>query len=159
MKSLLNSMSSGVRIRLTDLLVIKMLNCLGLIPDSFSAEAVDAFTQDWSSLAIVGKVLAPTMRSSLVRGTLVVPMSKSAYFWPFLSTNGFHLNSFIADWMYLPSRPDLFVKGRAKNSLFSTDHFKSRCLAPRIDFAATSDHGSYAGFCTSSKGHCFVCEP
>ena len=121
MKSLLNSMSSEVRIRLTDLLVIKMLNCLGLIPDSFSAEAVDAFTQDWSSLAIVGKVLAPTMRSSLVRGTLVVPMSKSAYFWPLLSTNGFHLNSFIADWMNLPSRPDLFVKGRTKNSLFSTD--------------------------------------
>lgn len=121
MKSLLNSMSSEVRIRLTDLLVIKMLNCLGLIPDSFSAEAVDAFTQDWSSLAIVGKVLAPTMRSSSVRRTLVVPMSKSAYFWPLLSTNGFHLNSFIADWMYLPSRPDLFVKGRTKNSLFSTD--------------------------------------
>lgn len=35
-KSLLNSMSSGDLRRLTDLLVVTMLNCLGLILDSFS---------------------------------------------------------------------------------------------------------------------------
>lgn len=131
-------------------------------------EAYDPFTQDWSSennwlvppitFVSVGNVLAH-MKSCSAHGTLVVPMRKSEYFWPLLCTDGVHLNSFIADWMYLPSRPDKFVKGRAKNSLFSTYQFQSRCLALQIDFAVANDRCSYAGFCTSSKGHCFVCEP
>ena len=37
--------------------------------------------------------------------------------------------------MYLPNRPDLFVKGKAKNKLFGTKAFKSRCLALQVDFS------------------------
>lgn len=90
-------------------------------------EAVDAFTQDWSSennwlvppVTLIGKVLSH-MRDCRASGTLIVPMWKSAYFWPLFCSGGVHLNSFVAEWVYLPRRPDLFVKGRAKNKLFAT---------------------------------------
>ena len=128
-------------------------------------EAVDAFSQDWSSdinwlvppVTFIGTVLS-FMRSCKARGTLVVPMWRSACFWPLLCTDGVHFNSFVADWMYLPNRPDVFVEGRAKNSLFSTDQFKSRCLALRIAFPGAGDRRSNAGFCTSPEGFCFVCQ-
>ena len=178
-------------------------------------EAVDAFSQDWSSdinwlvppVTFIGTVLS-YMRSCKARGTLVVPMWRSACFWvylgvrtcevflcfvtimfvlsivltslfslstslvkvtgsytedepcfwPLLCTDGVHFNSFVADWMYLPNRPDLFVEGRAKNSLFSTDQFKSRCLALRIAFPGAGDRRSNAGFCTSPEGFCLVCQ-
>ena len=68
-------------------------------------------------------------------GTLVVPLWKSAYYWPLLSKDGTHLNSFVSHSLYLPNRPDLFVRGKAKNKLFGTKAFKSRCLALRVDFA------------------------
>ena len=106
-------MSFGVRIRLTDLLVVTILSCLDLISRFLQpgTEAVDAFSQDWSSdinwlvppVTFIGTVLSH-MRSCKARGTLVVPMWRSACFWPLLCTDGVHFNSFVADWMYLPNR-------------------------------------------------------
>lgn len=100
-------------------------------------EAYDAFTQDWSSennwlvppitFVSVGNVLAD-MKSCSAHGTLVVPMRKSEYFWPLLCTDGVHLNSFIADWMYLPSRPDKFVKGEQKTACFPHTSFSQGVL-------------------------------
>ena len=46
-------------------------------------------------------------------------MWKSAQFWPLLCSDGVHLNSFVKDCL------DLFVKGRAKNTLFGTKALKS----------------------------------
>ena len=91
-------------------------------------------------------------------GTLVVPLWKSAYFWPLLSNDGTHLNSFVCHWLYLPNRSDLFVKGKAKNKLLGTKAFKSRCLALRVDFARNVRTSS-VGFCTSPMGWCSGCNP
>ena len=74
------------------------------------------------------------MHKSETVGSLIVPVWKS-YFWPLLCSDGVHVNSFVAHWFYLPARPDLFVKGRAKNTLFGTKAFKSSCVALRLDFA------------------------
>ena len=89
-------------------------------------EAVDAFSQDWSSdnnwlvppTALIGRVLNH-MRDCKAVGTLIVPIWKSAQFWPLLCSDGVHLNSFVKDCL------DLFVKGRAKNTLFGTKALKS----------------------------------
>ena len=105
-------------------------------------EAVDAFTQDWSSennwlvppITLVGRLLSH-MRDCKAVGSLIVPMWKSAYFWPLLCNDGVHLNFCVKDWLFLPNKPDLFIKGKAKNKLFGTKAFKSRCLALRINFA------------------------
>lgn len=98
------------------------------------------------------------MKDGRASGTLIVTLWKSAYFWPLLCSDGVHLNSFVAERMYLPRRPDLFVKGRAKHKFFATEQFSSRCLALRIDLAVTCDRRSDARFCTSSSGFCFVCQ-
>ena len=129
------------------------------------AEAVDAFTQDWSPennwlvppISLIGRVLKH-MSDCKALGTLVVPLWKSAYYWPLLSKDGTHLNSFVSHWLYLPNRPDLFVRGKAKNKLFGTKAFKSRCLALRVDFARNVRTSS-VGFCTSPLGWCSVFNP
>ena len=65
-----------------------------------AAEAVDAFSQDWSSdnhnwlvppTTLIGRVLCH-MRDCKAVGTLIVPMWKSAHFWPLLCSDGVHLN-------------------------------------------------------------------
>ena len=128
-------------------------------------EAVDAFTQDWSSgnnwlvpsISLIGKLLSHMHESKAV-GTLIVPMWKSSYFWPLLCSDGVHFNSFVADWLYLSARPDLFVKGRAKNKLFGSKAFKSSCVALRLDFAGNG-RSVLRGFCTVPLGWCSVCRP
>ena len=127
------------------------------------AEAVDAFSQGWSSdnnwlvppTTLIGRVLCH-MRDCKALGTLIVPMWKSAQFWPLSCSDGVHLNSFVKDCLFLPNIPDLFVKGRAQNTLFGTKALKSRNLAIRIYFADDSCP-STVGFCTSPKGWCPVC--
>ena len=109
-----------------------------------AAEAVDAFSQDWSldnnwlvpPTTLIGRVLCH-MRDCKAVGTLIVPMWKSAQFWPLLCSDGVH--------------SEFFVKGRAKNTLFGT-----KASAIRIDFADDSCL-STVGFCTSPKGWCSVC--
>ena len=106
------------------------------------AEAVDTFTRDWSPennwlvspISLIGRVLKHTSDCKAV-GTPVVPLWKSAYFWPLSSSDATHLNYFVCQRLYLPNRPDLFGKGKVKNKLFGTKAFKSRCFALRIDFA------------------------
>ena len=64
-----------------------------------AAEAFDAFSQDWSSdnnwlgppTTLIGRVLCH-MRDCKAVGTLIVPMWKSAQFWPLLCSDGVHLN-------------------------------------------------------------------
>lgn len=59
------------------------------------------------------------MRDCMAVGTLTVPMWKSAQFWPLLCNDGVHLNLFVREWLFLPRRSDLFLKGRAKNTFIS----------------------------------------
>jgi len=128
-------------------------------------EAVYAFSQDWSSennwlvppTILICRSLSH-MRDCMAVGTLIVPMWKSAQFWPLLCNDGVHLNPFVREWLFLPRRSDLFVAGRAKNTLFGNKVLKSRCLALRIDFA-NYKRLSNVGFCTSPIGYCSVCQP
>ena len=128
-------------------------------------EAVDAFTQDWSSennwlvpsISLIAKLLSHMHESKAV-GTLIVPIWKSSYFWPLVCSDGVHFNSFVADWLYLSARPNLFVKGRAKNTLFGSKAFKLSCVALRLDFAGNG-RSVLQGFCTVPQEWCSVCRP
>ena len=44
-------------------------------------------------------------------GTLVVPLWRSAHFWPRLCFDGLHWSGFIHDCVILPDLPNLFVRG------------------------------------------------
>ena len=78
-------------------------------------------------------------------GSLIVTMWKSAYFPPLLCGDDVHFNFFVRDWLFLSlcfNKSNLFIKGKAKNKLFGTKAFKSRCLALRIDFAGNNFRSS-----------------
>ena len=70
-------------------------------------EAVDAFSQDWSTennwlvppTVLIGRSLSH-LRDRKAIGTLIVPMWKSAQFWPLLCDDGVHLNSIVREWFF-----------------------------------------------------------
>ena len=103
---------------------------------------MDAFTQDWSSeniwlvlpTTLVGRVFSHMSDCKAV-----------AYFGPLQCSDGAHFNFFVRDWLFLSlcfNKSNLFIKGKAKNKLFGTKAFKSRCLALRIDFAGNNFRSS-----------------
>ena len=69
------------------------------------------------------------------KGTLIVPLWKSAHFWPVLSSDGLHWSPFIHDWVILPNFSNLFIRGKVKNSIFGGRALSFVTLALRIDFS------------------------
>ena len=63
---------------------------------------VNAFCSDWSGVnnwlcppvSLIGSVIQ-FMKVSKAKGTLIVPLWKSAYFWPLIYPNGLHLSKII----------------------------------------------------------------
>ena len=75
-------------------------------------------------------------------GTLVVPLWRSAYFWPRLCFDGLRWNGFVREWVILPDLPNVFVRAKAKNSIFGRGSLPFPSVALRIDFSAAPGQGS-----------------
>ena len=79
------------------------------------AEAVDAFTVAWCNevcwwvppLYLVMRVVKHA-RACAAKGTLIVPLWKSAPFWPVLCPDGIHLAGYIKQWAKLQFLPGFF---------------------------------------------------
>ena len=107
-----------------------------------SSSGVDAFAQDWSHhnnwlcppVFLTCKVIKH-LKLCGAKGTLIVPLWKSAHFWPILSSDGLHWSPFIHDWVILPNFPNLFTRGKVKNSIFGGRPLSFVTLALRIDFS------------------------
>ena len=110
---------------------------------------VNAFAQDWSNdnnwlcppVCLTCKVLSH-LKVCNAAGTLVVPLWRSAYFWPRLCFDGLHWSGFVHDWVILTDLPNLFVRGIAKNSIFGRDSLPFPSVALRIDFSTAPRQGS-----------------
>ena len=106
------------------------------------SSGVNAFSQDWSHhnnwlcppVYLTRKVVKH-MEICSAQGTLIVPLWKSAHFWPILCSDGFHWSTFLHDWVILPSLPNLFIRGKAKNSIFGSKPLAFVSLALRLDFS------------------------
>lgn len=102
---------------------------------------VNAFSQDWQydnnwlcpPVYLTCKVLKH-LRACNAQGTLIVPVWKSAHFWPLLCADGVHWNGFIHDWLVLPNHPKLFLKCKAQNCIFGNKPLRFATVALRIDF-------------------------
>ena len=124
-------------------------------------EAVDAFLQNWSfdnnwlvpPISRIGMVISH-MKSRSARGSLVVPLWRSAYFWTLLCSDGVHWNNFVHDWVVLPPFSEVFIQGRAKNKFFSSSPNNSPVVALYIDFLVPPRLDRLGVFCTSP--HCNV---
>jgi len=109
-----------------------------------SSEAVDAFCQDWRfnnnwlcpPVCLIARV-NKHLELCHARGTLIVPLWKSSFFWNSCSKDGVHWSSFVIaiDWVYLPKFHDLFIKRKARNSLFGSRSLNFDVVALRIDFS------------------------
>ena len=110
---------------------------------------VNAFAQDWSNdnnwlcppVCLTCKVLSH-LKVCNAAGTLVVPLWRSAHFWPRLCFDGLHWSGFVHDWVILPDLPNLFVRGKAKNSIFGRGSLPFPSVALRIDFTTVPRQGS-----------------
>ena len=106
------------------------------------SSGVNAFSQDWSHhnnwlcppVYLTCKVIKH-MELCCAQGTLIVPLCKSAHFWPVLCSDGFHWSTFIHDWVILPNFPNLFIRGKAKNSIFGSKPLAFVSLALRLVFS------------------------
>ena len=118
---------------------VKLFNSKFYQPGS---SGVNAFAQDWSHhnnwlcppVFLTCKVIKH-LKLCGAKGTLIVPLWKSAHFWPILSSDGLHWSPFIHDWVILPNFPNLFIRGKDKNSIFGGRPLSFVTLALRIDFS------------------------
>jgi hypothetical protein len=69
------------------------------------------------------------------QGTIIIPIWKSAHFWPVLCSDGVHWSEFIQGGLILPNSAKLFIKGKARNSIFGNKSLKFQMVALRIDFS------------------------
>ena len=97
---------------------------------------VNAFAFDWHSencllvppVAIIGRVLYHLLACK-ARGTLVVPLWKSAFYWPLLCVT---FRPFIRNLLVVKAA-NVLVQGRNKNSLLGSESFSSMMLALFLD--------------------------
>ena len=127
-------------------------------------EAVDAFVQPWFGEnnwlvpppCVVDRVLRK-LEMEAAAGTLVVPLWRSALFWPILCPDGIHFNSGIVDWVDVVQFPGWVVPGKcAANDMFTGKVVPFRMLALRCDFS--KKRVGNAGFCTKGTGFCLKCQ-
>lgn len=105
---------------------------------------------------MIGKVIAH-MRSCGARGTLLVPLWRSTWFWILLCEDRVHWNSFVHDWVTLSDFSNVFNKGRANNSLLGPNPNHSPVIALFIDFGIPSRVANINEYCTISTLGCSVC--
>ena len=126
--------------------------------------AVDAFSQDWGHdnnwicppVCLLIRVVKH-MELCKARGTVILPLWKSSCFWTVFCRDGVHWNSFVIDWLFLPKFPGLFIKGKARNSLFGSRPLNFDVIALRIDFRRPRSPCAYVGFCTKFSKDCDRC--
>ena len=122
--------------------------------------AVDAFSQDWGHdnnwicppVCLLIRVVK-YMELCKARGTVILPLWKSSCFWTLFCRDGVHWNSFV----FLPKFPRLFIRGKARNSLFGSRPLNFDVIALRIDFRRPRSPCAYVGFCKKFSKDCDRC--
>lgn len=75
------------------------------------------------------------MKLCHAKGSLIVPVWKSAHFWPLICSDGVPWSNFIHDWVTLPNFPNLFIACKALISIFGCMRLSFLSVALGIDFS------------------------
>ena len=129
-----------------------------------NTETVDTFTVNWAGescwlvppLYLIGHALLHA-EACKAKGALVVPLWKSAAFWPLLCPDGHHLAPFFHAWHMFPFFNGMFVPGRSGSNIGNSLTDDSLVLACYFDFSVP-DRLFNSGFCLhNTSGYCNKC--
>ena len=108
--------------------IISLTNCVGNVSRLMNRNlfAVISSASSWNSHVHLSSESLTELTCKVVRhmklfsaeGSLIVPVWKSAHFWPLLCSDGVHWSNFIDAWVILPNFPNLFIACKALNSIF-----------------------------------------
>ena len=91
------------------------------------------------------------------KGALLVPMWKSAAFWPLLCPDGRHLAPFVHAWQTFPFSEDFFLDGCCGDNIANSLTVDSLILACYLDFTVPGRLFN-SGFCLHNMyGYCNKC--
>jgi hypothetical protein len=101
---------------------------------------VDAFTYNWGNvfglfvppIILIPRVLCK-MQACRARGVLIVPEWKSASFWPLICSKNGLFQSFVIDYLILPSGKNFYQPCKNGSGLFGIGDLKFRMFALLID--------------------------
>ena len=107
----------------------------------WTINAIDVFTVNWNGVNgwfvppvyIVSRV-PRYMKQCLAFGTIIVPLWRSASFWPILSPSGDGFIKEVKGCMNLPINKIFFNPGKGKKGVFDNIDLPSRMLALKIDY-------------------------
>ena len=109
--------STGVLVLLTGSPVATTPSCLELTIRFFQLGCEAPFPQNWGydnnnwlcpPVCLIVRVIR-YMKLCRTQGTLVLSLSKAAFFWNAFNRSGVYWNSFVVNWVYLPKFQGLFV--------------------------------------------------
>ena len=112
-------------------------------------EAVDAFTQDWENeenwlvppVSLVPRVIRHAERC-FAKGALIVPVWKSAPYWPMLCANDRQFQPWVLETKVFNRTEGILILGDYKGSLLGSSKFKSAIIAVRFNFKHTTQHSN-----------------
>ena len=142
---------------------LKRFVALSWVP---KCEAVDAFKMSWlneNNWIVVPPRLLPKVINQITgeraQGTVVVPMWKSAVFWPLLCPDGVHLRTEVSDWCELPRYDGMFIGGKLESpkSLFGGKATSFRMIAVRFERNRSRVFLCLKDFCLQDG--CHKCSP
>ena len=105
------------------------------------SSAVDAFSLQWSGfngwyvppVCLVSKVLQ-YMQQCKAYGTVIVPLWRSASFWPLLCPSGKDFIPNVVSYVYLPTEKSFYTPGKSKTFVFGNIDLPFSMLALKLHF-------------------------
>ena len=107
---------------------------------------IDAFTMNWHGVngwfvppvCLVARVLR-YMKQCMAHGTIILPLWRSANYWPILSPTGEGFIREVKGCIDLPTNKEFYTVGKGNKSVFGNIDLPFRVLALRMDFGT---HGT-----------------
>lgn len=106
-----------------------------------NTSGVDAFSENWAGhnglfvppIKLISRVLL-FMETCNATGVIVLPVWKSAPFWPLLCSNTGSFNSFILEWIELPVVKEFYVPSKSGKGIFGNRNLDFPMLACKVSF-------------------------
>lgn len=100
------------------------------------SSGVDAFSVDWNGInglfvppvCIIPRVLH-YMRQCMAVGTLILPLWKSASFWPMLCPRGEGFITQVKEYIFLPTEKEYYTAGKSRKVIFGNSNLPFNMLA------------------------------